>query len=65
MSKYLLTFMCLILSSCTYNISMAHTQGRATDVIDSTQSAKATPTISVPVQSTGSGQTVTLPPEVK
>jgi len=34
----------VILTGCTYNISMVHTQGTATDVIDDT--ATNTPTIS-------------------
>lgn len=32
----------LSLCSCTYNISMAHTEGTASDVIDDTPSAQAT-----------------------
>lgn len=38
-----LAFAGLILSSCTFNVSMAHTEGTATDVIDDTQST--TPTV--------------------
>lgn len=40
----------LLTSSCTYNVSMAHTEGTATDVIDDTASNTPTvsPTISVP-----------------
>lgn len=38
------------LSQCTYNISMAHTQGHATDVIDDTQSnhPNISPQLSIP-----------------
>ena len=39
----LISVMCLI-SSCTFNVSMAYTQGAADDVIDDT--ASATPDIS-------------------
>lgn len=40
----------LILNACTYNISMAHTEGTATDVIDDTASNQpdVSPTLSVP-----------------
>lgn len=39
-----------ITSGCTYNISMVHTEGQASDVIDSTQSAEPdiSPNISIP-----------------
>jgi hypothetical protein len=42
-------FACL-LTACTYNISMAHTEGTATDTIDDTASNQPTvsPTISIP-----------------
>jgi hypothetical protein len=43
------------LTACTYNISMAHTEGTATDVIDDTQSntpdIKPTLTIPMPMMS--------------
>lgn len=32
-----LLFMCFIMFSCTYNISMVHTEGAASDVIETTQ----------------------------
>lgn len=36
-------------TSCTYNISMAHTQGSADDVIDDTQSYKdICPSLTIP-----------------
>jgi hypothetical protein len=38
------------LSNCTYNISMAHTQGTATDTIDDT--ASDTPTVSPTISPT-------------
>ena len=37
----------IMLSSCTYTISMAHTEGTASDVIDDT--ATTSPNTSVPV----------------
>lgn len=39
------------LSGCTYNISMAHTSGQASDVIDDTQSPRDTvsPNIEAPL----------------
>lgn len=41
----------LFLSSCSYSITMVHTQGQATDVVDETQTAEPdiSPTLSVPV----------------
>jgi uncharacterized protein YcfL len=35
---------CFLLAGCSYNISMAHTSGQATDTID--DAASSTPTIS-------------------
>lgn len=39
------------LSSCTYSITMVHTQGQATDVVDEAQTAQpdVSPTVSLPV----------------
>ena len=37
----------LCLSSCTYNISMIHTEGQATDVFDSEQSPDVSASIPV------------------
>lgn len=34
-----LFFVICVMNSCTYNISMVHTQGQADDVIDTTQAA--------------------------
>lgn len=46
----LFTFM----TSCSYNVSMAHTQGTADDVIDDTMSntPNVSPTLTVPVSPT-------------
>ena len=40
------------LSSCTYNISMVHTAGTASDVIDevSSQTADVKPTLTIPLK---------------
>ena len=39
--KYLVCFFtAFMMSACTYNVSMAHTEGTATDVVDSNQSAE-------------------------
>lgn len=39
------------MTACTYNVSMAHTEGTATDTIDDTASntPNVSPTITVPV----------------
>lgn len=56
MNKWILAAMIsLVCTSCTYNISMAHTQGTADDVIDDTQSntPNVSPTVSVPASLAG------------
>lgn len=42
--------LCLFFNSCTYNVSMAHTEGTAEDVIDDTQSntPNVSPNLSIP-----------------
>lgn len=49
--KLLMMVICVLMTGCTYNISMAHTEGTATDVIDDTQSNEpnVSPTVTVPV----------------
>ena len=44
-------FTALIVCSCTYSITMVHTEGAASDVIDENQRADPTvsPTLTVPV----------------
>lgn len=51
MKKIVLLMLTCLLASCTYNVSMAHTQGTATDTIDDTMSNRpdVSPEISVPV----------------
>lgn len=48
--KILILPLSLLLCSCTFNVSQAHTQGTATDVIDDTASNQpdVSPTLSVP-----------------
>lgn len=46
--KYLLMLSMLLLTSCTYNISMAHTEGQATDVIDDNLTNTPTTDLSFP-----------------
>lgn len=43
-------FLCMNLSSCTYSITMVHTQGTATDVVDEVDTPKAdlSPTFTIP-----------------
>ena len=47
-------------TACTYNVSMAHTQGRADDVIDDTASnmPDVSPTITVPVSAIPGGSAI-------
>jgi hypothetical protein len=48
--RILMIIASMVLCGCTYNISMAHTTGTASDVIDDTASntPTASPTISIP-----------------
>lgn len=50
MYKLFLIILTLFLNACTYNISMAHTEGTADDIIDATQSntPNVSPTVSIP-----------------
>lgn len=49
--KYILISLMCLLSSCTYNVSMAHTSGIADDVIDdtATNTPNVSPTVTVPL----------------
>lgn len=53
--KSLMILMVTCMSSCTYNISMAHTEGTADDVIDdtATNTPNLSPTITIPLSPTG------------
>lgn len=55
--KYFIYSLMFILSSCTYNISMAHTEGSAEDVIDDTasNSPDVSPKLNVPFGPGGLG----------
>lgn len=53
MSKYLISLLLgSMLTACTYSITMVHTEGTATDVVDetatNTPSTSVTPTVSIP-----------------
>jgi hypothetical protein len=52
MKLYLLSLLSL-LSSCTYSITMVHTEGSASDVVDEEQapSTSVVPTVSIPAAS--------------
>jgi len=39
----------LLLSGCTYSITMVHTEGQATDVVDETATNTPSTSVSVPV----------------
>lgn len=43
--------LCTFLQSCTYTITMVHTEGSATDVVDETQSTQADikPDLTIPL----------------
>ena len=46
--------MCMLMTGCTYSITMVHTAGTATDVVDETQSntpsTTVSPTLSIPAK---------------
>lgn len=42
-------FMSLLMFSCTYNISLVHTEGTATDVIDTAQSPTSDLQVDIPL----------------
>jgi hypothetical protein len=50
--KKLLLAVSVLLTSCTYNVSMAHTEGTASDVIDDNQSNEpnVSPSVTIPVK---------------
>lgn len=49
MNKLIFLSICCLFSACTYNISMAHTQGHADDVIDDNATNTPSTSVSVPV----------------
>lgn len=50
--KLVCCLMLLMLSSCTYSITMVHTQGEATDVVDETATNTPSTSVSIPVSAT-------------
>ncbi len=44
----LLVVLPLILTGCTYSISLAHTEGQASDVIDDTDSVTPSTNVTIP-----------------
>ena len=48
--KVILAMFLLLMTACTYNISMAHTEGAASDVIDdtATNTPDVSPTLTIP-----------------
>ncbi len=47
--KYLIFMVgCVLLTACTYSITMVHTQGQATDVVDETATNTPSTSISIP-----------------
>lgn len=53
MRGYLISLVILpLMTACTYSITMVHTEGQATDVVDetatNTPSTSVTPTVSIP-----------------
>lgn len=51
--KYLTVLMLGLLTSCTYAITMVHTEGQATDVVDETATNTPSTSVSIPVSATG------------
>ncbi len=50
--KYVLISLSALLCSCTYSITMVHTEGSASDVVDEQQTPSTTvsPSLTVPVK---------------
>lgn len=48
--KYLILSLLAMLTSCTYTITMVHTEGTASDVVDETSTSTPTvsPTLTIP-----------------
>lgn len=44
----LMMFSILLLVSCTYSITMVHTEGQATDIVDETASTTPTTSVTIP-----------------
>lgn len=51
MRNIIVSFLCLSLfSGCTFNFTMAHTQGYANDLVDDTTEEKFDPELSIPLK---------------
>lgn len=50
--KFLACFMLFLMTGCTYSITMVHTQGEASDVVDETATNTPSTSVSVPVSAT-------------
>lgn len=50
MKKLFLLSTIALLNSCTFNVSMAHTEGTASEVIDETNSNAPSTSVSLPVK---------------
>ncbi len=52
MIKVLAIASCLVMTSCTNSMTMVHTQGKASDVVDETQdnAPTVTPTLNIPIK---------------
>lgn len=48
--NYFIISLMLLLTSCTYSITMVHTDGTATDVVDETASATPTTSVTIPAK---------------
>ena len=48
--SFMLSLLCL--TGCTYSITLVHTEGTATDVVDETATNTPTTSVSVPVSAT-------------
>lgn len=50
---FMVTFVSVFLVGCSYSITMVHTEGTASDVVDETASNTPTTSVSVPVSAAG------------
>ncbi len=48
MKIFLCLVTCVMLNSCTYSISMVHTTGQATDVLDAVQTNTPSTSLAIP-----------------
>ena len=56
---FMLSLLCL--TGCTYSITMVHTEGTATDVVDETATNTPSTSVSVPVSATSLPSIPSLP----